>query len=495
MHFNGNVGRVLLSRDDSRRSRLARLRHEDRDTTPGELANAYGETGNLLLAARDLPRVEAYYLNAQALAPGDRRWSYYLGHLYRNIGPLTESVAYFEHARQLQPDAVATLVWLGEVYLAQGRADAAAALFAEALTLEPDSAAGWFGAGRAARARDEHAEAVAALEAALARDPQATAIHYPLAMAYRDLGDLDQAQAHLGQRGGVEPRPADPLLWAVDELLESPEVYDTHGARARAAGNWAAAADYFEKGLALEPDNVALRHRLGTALLQMGDPRGAEEQFERVIRTAPDYVEAYYRLGMLMAASGRPQDAIAQFSTALEYEPGYVEARVGLARVVGRNGRPDEALAHYAHALELDPANAAAALGHAMNLVRLERYQEARDRLTDGMQAFPEHPAFTFALARLLAAAPDDLVRDGRRALTLAEGLLQREQSLALGETVAMALAELGRYAEAAAVQRDVRATAEQGELDAIVRRMTENLGLYERGQPSRRPFAADEIP
>ena len=67
---------------------------------------------------------------------------------------------------------------------------------------------------------------------------------------------------------------------------------------------------------------------------------------------------------------------------------------------------------------------------------------------------------------------------------------------MAVGETYAMALAESGQYATAAAVQRDVRATVQKsGGSDDIVRRVGENLGQYERGLPCRRPWTADELP
>ena len=64
---------------------------------------------------------------------------------------------------------------------------------------------------------------------------------------------------------------------------------------------------------------------------------------------------------------------------------------------------------------------------------------------------------FTHPLARLLAAASEDQVRDGRRALTIVETLLEEEQSFLLGETLAMTLAELGQYAAAGggAARRD----------------------------------------
>ena len=483
------------------RERYASLtRAIDDDATPAGLATAYGEMGNLLYAARELEVAEGYYRNAQTLAPGDWRWSHMLGHVYRIQGPLDEAAAAFEHALALDPDAVATLVRLGEAHLALGRPDRAAPLFARAIALDPGSAAAWFGAGRTALERHEDAEAIEALEAALARDPEATATHYPLAMAYRRLGDVDQALAHLAQHGDVEPRPDDPLLVEVEERFESALMLDFRGGETMAAGNWAAAADYFDRALRLSPDSPSLRHRLGTALWRMGDARGAEAAFEHVIRTAPGYPQAHFNLAMIMAQSGRRDDAIARLSTVLESTPGYLDARRALARLLAGSGRVDEALAQYATALEMAPLDAAATRGYAMTLALVDRYEEARDRLTDGMGAFPEDWGFTRALARLLAAAADDRVRDPPRALSLAEQLVEERpptpaETVGVGETYAMALAAVGQYRDAAAVQRDMVGTAEQAGLEDALERLTDNLGLYEQGRPCRRPWTWDELP
>lgn len=472
-----------------------KLTIEDRGTVPVDLGTAYGELGKLLMAAQYLDAAESCFLNAQAIAPTDRRWPYYLGHLYKVKGPLAKSVASLEQALRLQPDEVATLAWLGDVHLAQGQAETAEPLFAKALTLQPNSVFARFGAGRAALARHDHRRAVKYLEEALALNPQAAGVHYPLAMAYRGLGETAKAEAHLRQQGGVEILPADPLMQELDELLQSPMAYDLRGTRALDIGDWSAATAYFRKGLELAPTNPSLRHRLGTALSQMGDARGALEQFEQVVRTSPDYAKAYYSLGILMEASGRHQEAIDRFSSALMYDPGYVQARVRLAGVLRRSGRLQESLAQYEHGLELDPRFSDAVFGRAMTLVRLQRYHKARDRLTEGMKLYPDQPMFAHALARLLAAAPDDRVRDGRRAMTLMQELGKKQQSIDLGETLAMTLAELGQYQQAAAVQRDVIAAAERAGLGDVARRMAENLRLYERRKPCRTPWRDGEMP
>jgi tetratricopeptide (TPR) repeat protein len=314
-------------------------------------------------------------------------------------------------------------------------------------------------------------------------------------MAYRGLGDLDQARDHLARQGEGAPRPEDPLMRELDELLLSPEAFDVRGGAALDAGNWSLAADYFRRGLELASDNVSLRHRLGTALFQLGDAQGAEEQFRRVVRTSPEHTRAQFSLGVLMAASGRYDDAISRFSTALERDPGYLQARLQLAAVLARHSRPEEALGHYERVLEMDPTLFEAAFGHSMALVRLRRFEEARDRLLDATATYPDQPVFTHALARVLAAAPDDRVRDGQRARVLVEALLEQDQSVELGETIAMTLAELGEYAQAAAVQRDVIAAAEQAGLRDVVQRMRANLRLYERGEPCRTPWSEDELP
>jgi hypothetical protein len=126
-------------------------------------------------------------------------------------------------------------------------------------------------------------------------------------------------------------------------------------------------------------------------------------------------------------------------------------------------------------------------------LVRLGRHSEARDQLRDGMERHPEQPAFARALARLLASAPDDRVRDGREALALTQRLLGQRQTFDVGETMAMTLAELGQYEQAAAFQREVIAAARKGGHQNLVKPLEDNLRRYERRLPSRTPLRADD--
>ena len=469
----------------------------DASASTADRSNTYGELGKLLMAGQYLNAAEPCYLNAQALAPTDMRWPYYLGHLYRNEGALDTSAAFFERALQLRPDDFATLVWLGDVCIAQGRPEVAEPLLTKARSLDPRSVAVFFGLGRAALAKKDYADAVKDFEEALALDRSAAAIHYPLAMAYRGLGEQVKAQAHLElrQRGNVDIPPADPLMRELDELLENAQAYEIRGVRALDSGDWAGAAVYFRKGTELAPASPSLHHRLGTALFQMGDAHGAVEQFEAALRASPSYAKAHYSLGVILESNGRFTNAVERYSAAVQSDPNYIEPRLRLAGILRRTARLQDSLSQYEQAIRIDPRAAEAAFGYAMALVRLGRFQEARARLSEGVKAYPEQPGFAHALARILAAAPDDRVRDGRRAMTVMQALSDTQRRMDLGETMAMTLAEVGRYEEAAVWQREAIASAKQAGQDQIARLMGENLKLYESRRPCRTPWRDGELP
>ena len=462
---------------------------------PAALGDAYGQLGMLLLAATYVDAAEASLLNAQTLQPDDGRWPYYLGRVHEANGDLEASAASYRRAVDLRPDDLATRMLLANVLFARGELEAAERIYSRALERHPDAPAAQAGLGRVALARREYAGAAARFEQALAAAPWATAVHYPLALAYRGLGDMERAEAHLQRQGDVEALSPDPLRQELDELLESANAYNIRGGRALDAGNYRAAADLFRRGLELDPDDPSLRQRLGVALFQLDDVAGAVDAFEQVVRTTPEHTEAQFSLGVVRADQGRHREAIDHLSTALRHDSAYIQARMQLANVLARSGRADEALSHYERALAQDPTRLEAMFGAAMTLVRLERYAAARDRLQQGVEADPGNRMFRHALARLLASAPDGGVRDGRGAMTIVEELLADGQDLALGETAAMALAEMGLYDQAAAVQRDVMAATRQAGLTDALQRMAGNLGLYEAGRPSRTPFTAAELP
>lgn len=461
------------------------------------LAEAAGVMGMTFMAAWFTDEAEPCLREASMLAPEDVRWPYYLAQLHRDRGALDASAAFFEQVLRIEPEDPTTLFWLGDIRLEQGRSADAERLFAQALSLYPSSLSARYGLAQTALLEEDYRRAADLLEEILARAPDIDAVHYPLGMAYRGLGDDAKAAEHLRRRENAEIRPDDPLMAALDALLETAGTYESGGLAALDREEWPTAVEQFRQGLEQDPDDPGLRHRLGTALFMTGDLDGAMAEFERVVRTTPDYHPSHYSIGVLLQETGRHAEAVERFATALRYRPADDAARLRMAISLRHAGDPEAALSYYELVLRSNPDAAEARFGYVMALVQLDRYREARDRLVTAVDAFPGETSFPHALARLLAAAPDAAIRDGQRALALVEQVMEAEPepTIDLAETMAMTLAELGRFGEAAEVQRALIGAAERARMPAVVRRLTTNLRRYERGEPCRTPWPADAMP
>jgi tetratricopeptide (TPR) repeat protein len=486
------------------RQRYAALTEKRKAGAMGdELGTAYGEYAMLLQAAEYYEAAEPAYLNAQDLMPGDARWPYYLGHLYKSIGRTDMSIQAFTRALDRNPSEIATLVWLGRLYLEQGKPETAEPLFTRAAALPPRSVAVLSGLGQAALARRDYKKAVSLLEEALMLDPGAASIHAPLANAYRGLGDTANAEAHLKLWRNTDILVPDRLRMDLDLMLESGLSNELRGVRALETQDFKTAADFFRKGVEMTPATTALgrslRHKLATALYLSGDVEGAVERFREVVKLAPadgldeSTAKANYSLGVIMATNGRTGEAIERLSAAVKYNPNYTEALMALGDTLRRAGRVEASLGRYAEVVRINPRASDARFAYAMALVRLQRYREARDWLTEATRAQPDRGEFALALARVLAAAPDDAVRDGTRAMGLVDELFKGEKTTILGETMAMAMAELGRFEEAVGVQRGVIDAAQRAGFSQQVRHMTVNLQRYQRREACRTPWPDDD--
>jgi len=149
---------------------------------------------------------------------------------------------------------------------------------------------------------------------------------------------------------------------------------------------------------------------------------------------------------------GQKDEAIAHFQRAVEIDPKLAKAQSDLGNLLLQNGRVNEALAHYQRALELQPANA----------------------------------FFLNNLAWVLATCPNPQVRNGRRAIELAQEADQLigGKNPAILSTLAAAYAESGRFPEAVATaQRALDlATAQTNSAQADI--LLANIALYRAGAP-----------
>jgi tetratricopeptide (TPR) repeat protein len=458
------------------------------DADIARLAAAYGTLGQLYHAYELLDVARACYVNASFLRPQDFRWVHLLADISRKNGDLEQAAAQYEAAWSLQPYDFAALVRLGEVYLELGRLDDAGATFKSALALSPGSPSAMAGLGKLALERQEYGDAVMYFQAALRAAPEANRLHYSLAMAYRGLGDMDNARRHLELRGTVGVRPPDPVVDQLQMLTEGERVHLVRGRLAFASGRYREAADEFGAAVEADPGSARALVNLGTTLAQLGDMEGAAEKFEQALDIDPRQTTAHFNLASILVGRKMAAEAIPHLEVVVEDTPYDAEAHLLLARAQVATGDDFASLEHFRRAAELDPASEGAVLGGAAALVRLHQYARAKPVLEAGLERMPSSGAIAFALGRLLAGSPDAEVRDGERAYELAQQVYNVLPTPRHAQLMAQSLAELDRCNEAAEWQQKVvDAAVDDGATEALVA-LRADLEQYLGGPPCRLP-------
>lgn len=464
------------------------------DTSARQLGQAYGQLG-MLYQAYDLHQPsEACYLNARALDSGEFRWHYYLGYLYRAAGDSRKAVDAFQTAREIRPADV-VLLRLAEADLALGRREPAILLFQRVLRTREFSAAAMVGLGKIALGSRDFAKAAEYFNQALSAQPQASSIHQLLAAAYQGLGDDPKAQEQLRHYGQISPTVPDPFLDDLEKLKKGKTNLLVRAQQAMDQGHFKEAVDAFRRIVAMAPDDANSRTNLGVALAQSGNVQEATTQLQEALRLAPDDAHAHYSLAAVLIATGSEQQAIEQLQTSVKLDPAHKEAHFHLGNLLMRAMRFEEAAREYSQVVRIEPGNPAARIMEAMAYVRIKRYSQARDRLERAHNVLPDDFDIAGILARLLAACPENDVRDGAQALLLIQQAVRGRGSMDVnqGQTLAMAFAELGKFTRAAELQRLIIQDLEQSkDLDSVPM-LRDNLKLYERGQTCRVPWRDDD--
>ncbi len=456
-----------------------------------ERGAALGSGCRLFHAYKIASTAAACYRNASRLAPEDPQWHHLLAVLEQQEGHLEEAVAAYTKELALTPRNVAALVRLGETLLELNRPEEASEVLSMALDADPTSAAAMAGMGQVALSAKRYEEAILLFETALAAAPQANRLHYPLGLAYRGAGKMDLARQHLGLRGPVGLAPRDPWVEELPELTTGEVAHLLRGRLAFKAGKADIALEEFRQAVDAAPDSSRARVNLGSAFSQLGESAAAAEQFREALRIDANNSTAHFNLGMLLAHRGELVEASNHLASAVRLDPEDAVALRELAAVLARGGRHDKALQAYGEVVRLAPADEEARLGEVRALVAQQRYGEAVEKLRAALELMTDSGQLTHALARLLAASPDPVVRNGEEALRLAQLAFRGRPSVGHAETVAMALAELNRCQQAAEWQRKaLEASQSQGVDSAAAERLQAALKIYETEESCRYPVA-----
>jgi tetratricopeptide (TPR) repeat protein len=226
------------------------------------------------------------------------------------------------------------------------------------------------------------------------------------------------------------------------------------------------------------------------ALAATGAVDQARGQLLEALRLAPDLEQAHYHLAILQTQAGELADALRSYEASLQLAPTAWPARIGRAWVLVRLQREAEAAEELARVIAQRPQERGLRLDYARLLRGLSRNAEALTQLREAVALDPKDLGASAWLAWELAVQADDALRDGARALQLAEALVasSAQRNADHLEILAAALAETGRAQEAAQAQRQALAVA-PSDLDPRLREAwTARVELYARGGKHREP-------
>jgi tetratricopeptide (TPR) repeat protein len=246
------------------------------------------------------------------------------------------------------------------------------------------------------------------------------------------------------------------------------------------------AKEHYEAALLLNPRHAGAHANLANILADRGNLDEAMAHYLAAIAADPELSEAHNGLGLLLGRGGHDDAAVASFERALAARPDYPEAHSNLANSLRGLRRLREALVHYAAAARLRPEWADVHFGWGMTLLAVGDTRSAVERLEHALRVDPASPAAAMALAWVRATSPEPSVRDGTRAVTLAESVLATIPAPAAVDldTLAATYAEAGRYADATATATKAIELARRAGDEALAALVEGRRALYAAGRP-----------
>ncbi len=219
----------------------------------------------------------------------------------------------------------------------------------KASELEPTSAEYAYWAGHAFFLQGKREEAIERLHAALALDSGYALAVKELALVHADAGEAVLARDYFEK--AVALLPDDPGLWFQYGIqLEGDE--DVAGARGA-----------YERAIELDWTVPSPYTKLAVVLERLGDTAGAKkaiEEFERwseygrahkelikIAKADPKDAEAQLQVALHLVEARRHEYALPWFARALEADPATAGAHLHSAKILHAEGRIDEAQAHF----------------------------------------------------------------------------------------------------------------------------------------------------
>ena len=215
-----------------------------------------------------------------------------------------------------------------------------------------------------------------------------------------------------------------------------------------------------------------------------------ERIWQDTVEKRPNNPRARVNYAIDLQAAGRLADAERELREAVRLKDTSAAAHANLGPILCGSGKLDECILHLERALALDPDYSSAHANLAEAYAARGKRVRAAEQFALALNAAPDRPFLLNRLAWLLATAPEDSIRNGPRAVELAEraaSITARQDIMSL-ETLSAAYAEVGRFDDALRTGREALALAERQNDETTATGLARRLQLFEMRQTYREP-------
>ncbi len=422
------------------------------------LANAVGALGmwHHVYYAWDPDSAFHLYATAAQLNPTDARWPYYTGFTALKLGRLDEARKAFEAVAAINPNDAPALIHLAEIDLQQGQAAQARTLFLRIQQLQPGSPRVLGGLGDAAFQEGDYATAIDYLKQALELWPDAPQLNYKLALAYQRTGQTELANQQFEDTPHSQAVPD----LAFDNPYQKVLLDMNVGSLSKVSlARQALAARNTAEAIRLGREAVQIAANRKTPLLNLASIYVQTGQFTNAIRTVNDIEKEF---GPLPAAivlralaydrSNQMDAALRDYRAVVEQDPANLQALIGAGEVARRAGNLPQALEWYGQAVETNPGQVAPRLMRARALWHLGDVETLSKTLAEDVATHPGSAWLMALRARIMVAGSDQTTI--RAGMSLAVSVYRQQPTIFSTQTLAMGLAGLGRFQDAAIWQQ-----------------------------------------
>jgi Flp pilus assembly protein TadD len=254
---------------------------------------------------------------------------------------------------------------------------------------------------------------------------------------------------------------------------------------------WRDSETLWKRTLACTQNNVVAHNNLGTLELREGHTEDAVMEFQKAVESRPQYGQAHANLATALLKKRRVDEAIDEYQKAVELQPGDANFWGGLGEAFLQRGRLDEAIVALMRSLAIQPNNYDVHSNLGFALFHRGQLEEATAQFLNALELKPDSVTVQKNLAGIawtMAASPDASVRNGARAVELAEKVdrLSGGRDPILVSVLAAAYAEAGRFPEAISTAQRAQQLAAAQSNSQVAAAVQQQLAYYQSGRAYR---------